>query len=186
MTSQTPKTMTFRDSAISAARDLAQQIWAEGFQLGNHRYYVEHDGSITRDEFVGNFYERQSVYFGEVGHAERLCDTGLGSVGYNGSETDYRNLQEPDAEATKLLPPGKYVEDYIARHDMPEVLAARFDEGLYWDGAGWCRLEDSPCHWSDRNGDDPSLDLIAKIEALPIGWFGDETTDCADGVAVYK
>lgn len=125
--------MTTRETAIRNARALAQQIFEDQYTLFCRRaYYVERDGQITTDEFVGNAHERQSVYFDEPGCAVRLATYGLNGIGYNGADEDYSD----DGGATV-------------------------------------------CDWRDRDVDDPSDEIVEKIEAIPTGFFADETAIAA-------
>lgn len=81
--------MSIRETAIENASNLAQTIWEDIFSQCRVAYYVERNGRITRDQFSGNAYERQSVYFNEIDHALRAFTIGLNGVGYNGDTGDY-------------------------------------------------------------------------------------------------
>lgn len=157
--------MSNRDNAITNMRNLAQQVWEESVSPGNQAYYVERDGRITRDEFIGNFHERQSVYFGEDGHAIRIGDTGCGSVSYNGDEGDYRNAGDVDPAATADMEPGRYIGQ---EHSL--------DGKTYvWTPEGWAPLEDDICDFRSRDVDNPSDPFVEAIEAIEVGFFDDET-----------
>lgn len=164
---------TARQRAISNAKALAQELFARYYSPGQYAYYVERNGEITCVEHIGP-YERESVYYDHPDCAARIHDTGLGGDGYSGEETDYRNTLPPDTDATQRLPEGRWYLDYLAVAHLPGDLANKYQEGLWWDGEGWCGLEGEPCEWTDREIDNPSDPLVEAIEDLPDGWFEDE------------
>lgn len=170
--------MANRETAITAARALAQTIWEQTYTQDHYMtaYYVERDGAITTDKYIGP-HERESVYFGHDGCAARVFNVGRNGVGYSGSERDYRDIDcDIRVSAADVGRPGKYIEDHITAYDLPDVLSDTYADGLYWGGEAWHPLCDDVCHWTSCDVDDPSDAMVAAIEALPPGWFGDEAT----------
>jgi len=163
--------MRNRENAIKSLEDKGQDVHAESLTGGKLAYYVERDGEITADQYVGNSHERQSVYFNQAGAAMRLGDVGLGSCGYNGAETDIRELVAISADQSAMLPPGKFYGDYIHPSDLPATIDA--EHGVYWDGSIWCVTGDL-LSWSDVQEEHPCQSWIDDIAALPHGWFADE------------
>lgn len=167
-----------REIAIENARQLAQQVFEDQYALPCRRaYYVERDGRITTDEFVGNFHERESVYYGKPDAARRLATYGLNGAGYNGSELDYRAprvLTAEEAAALAKLPDGHYG-DSMDPDEVEEATGYRpADTAYYIPCEGWTLLDDEPCAWTLLDIDNPSDPLVEAIEAIEHGFFADE------------
>lgn len=168
--------MSNRENAIKALDDKGEDVHAESLTGGRLAYYVERDGEITADQYIGNYHERQSVYFNEAGAAMRLGDVGLGSCGYNGAETDIRELVAIATDESALLPRGKHYGQFMDRGEFPESADAIYQkyDGLYWDGSHWC-VTGELLSWCDVQDEHPCQAWMEEIQALPHGWFSDET-----------